>query len=63
LTTGHIYYKRGKSSDYRREQYIKANDPDAKFSKMMEEGPNYKLWLDSLKDEMKDEDFERKAKA
>lgn len=63
LATGHIYYKRGRSSDYRREQYLNKNDPDSKFAQMMEEGPNYKLWLDSLKDEMKDQDFERKAKA
>jgi len=30
---------------------------------MMEDGKHYKLWMDSLKDEMKDQDFEKKAKA
>ena len=30
---------------------------------MKEDGPHYKLWLDSLKEEMKSEDFDRLTKA
>ena len=30
---------------------------------MKKEGPHYKLWLDSLKNDMIDEDFDRLSKA
>lgn len=57
LETGHVYYKRGKSSDYLQYRKKIKNDPDHKFDKMMEDGPHYKLWLDSLREEKKDPDF------
>lgn len=63
LDTGHIYMKRGRSSDYVRYKEHLKNDPDNKYSQMMEEGKHYKLWVDTLKQENNDKDFENNAKA
>ncbi len=48
IETGHIYFSRSRSMDSLQAEIDKNSDIDGQYEKMLKEGKNYRLWVDTV---------------